>query len=51
MQKPSFFHDALQMYNNHGAIVKLLILWLNVLATGEIELTTGEKNELIKHFL
>ena len=47
MQKPSFFHDALQMYNNHGAIVKLLILWLNVLATGEIELTTGEKMNLL----
>ena len=23
--------------------MKLLILWLNVLATGEIELTTGKK--------
>ena len=51
MQKPSFFHDALQMYSNHGAIMKLLILRLNVLATGEIELTTEKKNELIKHFL
>ena len=38
------------MYNNHGAIVKLLILWLNALATGEIELTTGEKMNSLSTF-
>ena len=47
-QEPSFFYGALQTYCNHGAmgtktIMKVLILWLNVLATGEIELTTGKK--------
>ena len=34
----------------HKRIIKLLILWLNVLATGEIELTTGEKINLLGFF-
>ena len=34
----------------HKRIIKLLILWLNVLATGEIKLTTGEKINFLSIF-
>ena len=30
--------------------MKILILWLNVLATGEIDLTTGKKIHLLRTF-
>ena len=34
----------------HKKIMKLLILWVNVLATGEIDLTTGKKIHLLCTF-
>ena len=41
------------MYSNHGAIILFFLslsLWLNVLATDEIEMTTGKKMNLSSTF-
>ena len=57
MQRPSFSHETLQMYTNHmqyglEKILKLLIMWLNILATDKIfdKICLPEKKKQFKHW-